>query len=135
MGTRSLTVFKDEHNKEICVLYRQYDGYVDGHGQDLFTLLKDKVLTNGLSGNTSLNYNGMHCLAASVIAHFKKEPGQFYLYSAGTNDVGEEYKYILYPDDKTICLMIQTVSLSDGTCTTLYNGPVSELNIENIVQQ
>lgn len=32
MGTRSLTVMKDTGN-EIAVLYRQFDGYPEGHGQ------------------------------------------------------------------------------------------------------
>lgn len=40
MGTRSLTVFIDEHNdKEIVVMYRQMDGYPEGHGQDLVDFL------------------------------------------------------------------------------------------------
>ena len=36
MGTRSLTTFKEDHNnEEIVVLYRQFDGYPEGHGIDL----------------------------------------------------------------------------------------------------
>ena len=40
MGTRSLTTFDDEwKNEEIAVLYRQYDGYPQGHGKELFEFL------------------------------------------------------------------------------------------------
>ena len=36
MGTRSLTTFIDDHTEEeIVVMYRQYDGYPEGHGRDL----------------------------------------------------------------------------------------------------
>lgn len=40
--------------------------------------------------------NGMSCLAAQVIAHFKTEPGRFYVHPAGTRDVGESFVYELY---------------------------------------
>ena len=39
MGTRSLTVVKEEEN-ELLVMYRQMDGYPSGHGQDLANFLK-----------------------------------------------------------------------------------------------
>ena len=93
MGTRSLTVFIDEGGNEICVLYRQFDGYFDGHGLDLANFLKGKEIVNGLAGDKSMVFNGMGCLAASVVSHFKKEAGSFYLYPAGTRNVWEEYVY------------------------------------------
>lgn len=93
MGTRCLTVLHDSDNSEIAVLYRQFDGYPDGHGKELADFLKGKTIVNGLSGDTSEVFNGMSCLAASVIAHFKNKPGGFYLHPAGTRDCWEDYIY------------------------------------------
>lgn len=91
MGTRSLTVIVDEQGKEIAVLYRQMDGQPDSHGKELVEFLRDMEMTQGLvEGKTA---NGMNCLAAQIIAHFKTAPGGFYLYAAGTRDAGEEYIY------------------------------------------
>ena len=94
MGTRCLTVFKEDDGTEIAVLYRQMDGYPDGHGQELTDFLKDHHISNGIGPNeTDADFNGMNCLAASVIAHFKNGIGMFYLYPAGTRDCGEEFIY------------------------------------------
>jgi len=100
MGTRCLTVFQNEQGKEIAVLYRQFDGDPDGHGQELKDYLKGKALTNGFGGGEDSKnfFNGMSCLAARVVAHFKKdEIGGFYLEPAGTRDAGEEYIYVVKP--------------------------------------
>ena len=97
MGTRCLTVFKDEEGKEICVLYRQFDGYPDGHGKELKEFLANKAVINGYGDEDVKkgNFNGMGCLAAQVIAHFKKGIGGFYLYPAGTRGEGEEWVYVV----------------------------------------
>ena len=103
MGTRSLTVINNEwDNEEICVLYRQYDGYPQGHGTDLLNFLKDMHIVNGMNNkNMKLRIsNGMDCLAAQIVAHFKQEPGYFYLQATGTRDVGEQFIYTLYTEDK-----------------------------------
>lgn len=93
MGTRSLTVFKDNSNKEIVVLYRQFDGYPESHGKELADFLKGKKIVNGIAGDTKNIFNGMYCLAASVISHFKKVAGAFYIYPAKTRNLGEDYVY------------------------------------------
>ena len=94
MGTRCLTVFQEEDGTEIAVLYRQYDGYPDGHGKELTEFLAGKPIVDGYNGGTPDGaFNGIECLAAQVIAHFKKGIGGFYLMAAGTRDAGEEYIY------------------------------------------
>lgn len=94
MGTRCLTVFKDD-TREIAVMYRQSDGYPDGHGKELWDFLRGKAIVNGISGkdNVRTAFNGMGCLTASVVAHFKEDIGGFYLYPANTRDMGEDYIY------------------------------------------
>ena len=94
MGTRSLTVVKED-GKDVCVLYRQMDGYPSGHGVELCIFLKGMRITNGISGDSTNTANGMGCLAAQMVYHFKDGIGQFYLYPSGTRDVWEEYIYIV----------------------------------------
>ena len=98
MGTRSLTVFNNEmDNSEIVVLYRQYDGYPTGHGRDLLSFLNNMEIVNGISNTEKRRIaNGMGCLSAQIVAHLKEAPGDFYLHSAGTRDIGEEFIYTLY---------------------------------------
>ena len=93
MSTRCLTVFKNSGGKEIAVLYRHMDGYPEGHGKELRKFLKGKPITNGIRYGEKEGFNGMECLTASVVSHFKEGIGQFYLYPAGTRDIGEEYIY------------------------------------------
>lgn len=99
MGTRALTVIEDADGQEIAVLYRQHDGYPEGHGKELTAFLAGRRVVNGIGGGDRDGQasNGMECLAASLVAHFKEEIGGFYLYPAGTRDCGEEYIYTVKP--------------------------------------
>ena len=118
MGTRSLTTFKEDHtDEEIVVLYRQYDGYPEGHGIDLFRFLNKMNMVNGMKPQQKRKTsNGMSCLAAQMIAYFKDEPGGFYLYRADTRDVGEEYVYTIYvnhnDDDNKNKIMVKVEKTS-----------------------
>ena len=126
MGTRSLTVINDEwDNEEICVLYRQYDGYPEGHGTDLLNFLKNMNLVNGInSKNIKLRIsNGMDCLAAQIVAHFKQQPGYFYLQSTGTRDVGEEYIYTIYTKDRMLYIKVEDL-YNDGH--DLFDGNINQ---------
>jgi hypothetical protein len=87
-------------NKEIAVLYRQMDGYPEGHGEELENFLK---------GLDSISYNGAECLAAQIVAHFKKGFGKFYLYPAGTRNIGEEYIYHVRPLHNCIRVDIEKI--------------------------
>jgi hypothetical protein len=114
MGTRSLTTFNDEwKNEEIAVIYRQYDGYPQGHGRELFEFLNEMVIVNGISLNGPPKIaNGMDCLAAQVISHFKgSEVGGIYLHKSGTRDIGEQYIYTIYINEET--LMIKMTNTYD----------------------
>jgi hypothetical protein len=125
MGTRSLTVFVDtdgETEQEIAVLYRQFDGYPSGHGLDLCEFLSGMTIVNGLNGQKRVA-NGMPCLAAQVVAHFKTEAGHFYLYPAGTRDTGEEYTYTVYGKEGEE----PQVKCMDYDGVELFNGPASKV--------
>ena len=101
MGTRALTVINASEG-EIMVLYRQFDGYPDGHGLELADFLSGMRLVKGFSGDEKGKWaNGMDCLAAQLVANFKTQPGGIYLYPAGTRDTGEDYIYTLDLVDET----------------------------------
>jgi hypothetical protein len=141
MGTRCLTVINDHYGKEIAVLYRQFDGYPEGHGTELKAFLSGKRISNGIMPGC---FNGMECLAASVVANFKTAPGGFYLYRADTRDIGEEFVYTIYPTKETtgrnhqasfgINLRVQSGAVAyfgnPGTkqadMPVVYDGPVSD---------
>lgn len=104
MGTRSLTFVKqsDKKSKNIVCMYRQFDGYIDGHGFDLKNKFGNTEIINGISGQTAPDYaNGMGCFAAQMISHFKEEIGGIYLERTDLDDVNnlEEYNYTIYIDD------------------------------------
>lgn len=98
MGTRSLTFVYNEQNEPILNLYRQYDGYISGHGAELAEFLGDKTYVNGLSGDTSTVFNGMGCLAAQLVAHFKETAGGFYIHAVTETDCCQDYEYHVYKE-------------------------------------
>jgi hypothetical protein len=100
MGTRSLTYVYDNDDAAVVCMYRQFDGYVSGHGRDVIDFLQQFTMVNGIRvGETRKVANGMGCLAAQLIAHFKVGAGGFYLYPTAQNqDCGQEYEYHIFQD-------------------------------------
>lgn len=121
MGTRSVVEIKDEQGKSLVKVYRQYDGYPTGRGQDIQDAFGDAIFCNGIGGddaNKENIHNGMSCFAATYIKKEKEGIGGVYLY---TGDVtGEEYGYILEPSGLTKAEMFgQKVK---GLKVTIYHG-------------
>ena len=94
MGTRCLT-FVYDNKLPILNLYRQFDGYPSGHGQELGEFLKNLEITNGIAKETKgkRTANGMGCLAAQLVSHFKNSVGGFYIHSTESKDCGQDYEY------------------------------------------
>ena len=93
MATRSLTYVYDECKPVVC-MYRQFDGYPSGHGKELAEFLLSGKMVNGLGGDEGRVFNGVECLAAQMVAHFKKEPGGIYLVVPEFGaDHDQEYEY------------------------------------------
>ena len=127
MGTRSLTVINDEwKNEEICVLYRQYDGYPEGHGKDLLDFLKGINVVNGINSDSDGKKisNGMDCLAAQIVAYFKTGPGYFYLNAAGSRDMCEEFIYTIYIYNKNELFIKVEDTYDEGH--VLFDGNLKE---------
>ena len=121
MGTRSLTYIEEsyetaiadeENNNEvhetkqnILCMYRQYDGYLSGHGAELAEFLQGFNIVNGIRlGTPKRTANGMGCLAAQLIAHFKDGIGNIYIHKPNESDCGEEFTYTIYKEDGKVCI-------------------------------
>lgn len=131
MGTRSLT-FVYDGERPIINLYRQYDGYPSGHGRELAEFLEGYTIVNGLGEKRVRIANGMGCLAAQLVAHFKTEAGQFYLHSPEQKECGQDYEYHVYRKDNEL-----RVAVTDRGCNmfgfttsdvneSIFDGPVAD---------
>ena len=121
MSTRSLTIIKEE-GETVCTMYRQMDGYPEGHGKELADFLGGMIIVNGLGFDEKDRVaNGMGCLAAQVVAHFKDGPGSIYL--CPEHKGWEEYAYTITgevggePNIKCYAVYAKQV---------LYDGPASK---------
>lgn len=141
MGTRSLTIVYDNYRDEegqiiqrpILNLYRQYDGYPSGHGSELAEFLREfAAITNGISMNeTRKTANGMGCLAAQIVAHFKQSAGGFYIHSVEQTECGQDYEYHVYENaERELCVQVRNrgcnmfgLTMSDKN-EALFDGPV-----------
>ena len=112
MGTRSLT-FVYEENKPIINMYRQFDGYPEGHGAELAEFLLSGEMVNGFSQTETKQFNGMGCLAAQMIVNFKKSVGGFYIYPIESNSCWQDYEYHVY--EETVVVKNPDQVIFDGT--------------------
>ncbi len=123
MGTRTLVHIKDS-KKTIATIYRQYDGYPTGMGDDIKEILNNGMVNilNGF-GNHQVpqHFNGMGCLAAYLIGELKnKKIGNVYIYPANSKDVGEDFTYTISEDLGILNLKVVENSY-DGN-KTLFKG-------------
>ena len=81
-------------------MYAQCEGKFLGQQYciQLADFLMSGTLANGLPAVDNVNklFNGMGCLAAQVVAHFKKCPGAFYLVATDLEKCGQEYEYHIF---------------------------------------
>lgn len=124
MGTRSLTYVYDGGEPVVC-MYRQFDGYPSGHGAELAEFLLSGKMVNGLSHKDEKVFNGVECLAAQMVARFKKGPGGIYLVVPELDaDHDQEYEYhISHVNDHG--LVIRVIEFPDKT---LFTGSPKEFS-------
>ena len=126
MSTRSVTLFCKEVQPAFAAMYRQSDGYPEGHGADLRKAFGNHEIINGYNRQTSKKYaNGMGCLAAQVISHFKTGIGQIYL--TDTED-RQEYNYFLKEKVFNDGSHRIWLDLTEEDGTSLYSGWLSDFN-------
>jgi len=146
MGTRSLTNFLEELPDTaieqraavpFCTMYKQFDGYPTGLGKDLKEIIGDAVVVNGYGANDQNNYNGMGCLAASVISSLKDQIGNVYMYPPTRLDEDQafiDYTYVLYPISRVINGEINEMGTKHVGLqiwrgdAKIYDGPIIDLD-------
>lgn len=116
MGTRSsyrvreTYVFEDKKTKEpkrkvqdLVLVYRQFDGYPEGHPKETAEWLASGEVVNGVGlKNTKLVFNGAGCLAAQLITRFKDSSDGTYIYPLNSRGkCWEDYTYDIVVDSDT----------------------------------
>ena len=106
-------------------IYNHYDGYPEGLGVTLASYLEGSKIVNGLGGNRDDVFNGLGCLAASLIAELKEEPGNVYIDDPNRPHGWLDYEYYIWGDDyKDIWISI----FSDGDC--IFVGKPQQLLVK-----
>jgi hypothetical protein len=139
MGTRSLTHVISSHNDEktgkrkkvtLLTMYRQFDGYPSGMGADLVEFLDGSKVVNGL-GMDDLNskrvFNGVGCLAAQLVAHFKTGAGGFYIEVPNAKGCWEEYTYEVDVDSESKEVTLRCYSVGNKK-RLLFEGCPSDFS-------
>jgi len=131
MGTRSLTFFIDPSypDEPAACMYRQMVGYPSGHGFELAEFLKGITIVNGYTTDKHVagtHANGVGCLAAQAVAHFKNDQGIGGIYLEPTTRVGkwEDYIYKVFANDTA---QIRVEVYSTGTDEPLFSGTPTEM--------
>ena len=100
--------FSKEPNQTIVDIYHHWDGYPEGLGVTLASYLDDKKVVNGIGSkdDEDLIFNGMGCLAASLVAELKDGPGNVYIEGRAQHG-WIDYDYYVWGDDgKSIWISI-----------------------------
>ena len=105
--------FSIEPHKTIVDIYHHWDGYPEGLGVTLASYLDGKKITNGLGDRNDYSvFNGMGCLAASLVAELKDGPGDVYIEPRNSHG-WIDYQYYIWGDTyKDIWISI----FSEGEC-------------------
>ena len=127
MGTRSNTVVYDEYfndgsSVQILNLYRQHDGHTDGHGAELLAFLEPMTIVNGITTGLANIANGSGCLAAQLVAHFKKKVGDFYIMAPLGEENDNEYTYKIYVSGGPVYISMEVWHWED----LIFSGTVPE---------
>lgn len=95
---------KKGQNK-LLLMYRQFDGYPDGHPLETAEWLASGTVVNGLRlDKEGLTFNGGGCLAAQLVAKYKTEAGGTYIHPMNhRGQCWEDYLYdIIVKEDHSI---------------------------------
>ena len=88
--------FSEIPKKKLVSIYNQYDGYPEGLGVTIASYLDNKTIVNGLGGDRDTVFNGLGCLAASLIAELKEEAGNVYIDNPDFPHCWLDYEYVVW---------------------------------------
>ena len=90
--------FSEKPDKKLVSIYHHFDGYPEGLGVTLASYLDDKKITNGLGSDRETVFNGLGCMAASIIAELKEEAGNVYIEDPERPSGWIDYEYYIWGD-------------------------------------
>jgi len=143
MGTRALTKVIETYKEEktgkqkkntLLVMYRQYDGYPSGMGADLVEFLNGTKVVNGMGIddiNSKRVFNGIGCLAAQLVAHFKDGAGGIYIVGINQKDCGQDYEYEIIVDEETQNITLRCIEV--GYMRKKRNGEDVYINKKRVL--
>jgi len=99
--------FSEKPNKTIVDIYHHYDGYPEGLGVKLASYLDGHHVVNGAGRDGDKLFNGLGCMAASIVAELKDGPGNVYIEDPDRKHGWLDYEYFIWADDyKSIWISI-----------------------------
>ena len=99
--------FSEKPEKTIVEIYNHYDGYPQGLGVTLADYLDGYHIVNGLGRENDKLFNGLGCMAASIITYLKDGPGNIYIEDPESKHDWLDYEYVIWGDDyKSIWISI-----------------------------
>ena len=116
--------FSEIPDKTVVEIYHHWDGYPEGLGVKLASYLDDKKIVNGIGSkdNEDLVFNGLGCMAASIVAQLKDGPGNVYIEPRESHG-WIDYEYFIWGDtDKDIW-----ISIFDGDECIFVGKPIDLL--------
>jgi len=91
--------FSEKPDNFIVSIYHHFDGYPEYLGVTLANYLEDKKIVNGLSGDRDAPvFNGLGCMAASIIKELKEEAGNVYIEDPEHPSSWLSYEYVVWGD-------------------------------------
>jgi hypothetical protein len=133
MGTRAVTKISGFNT---VYIYRQMDGYPRGHGNDLYTFLKDHRLVNGFTQkqiDSGLYHNGLDDLFAYIVMKLKgmypEHIGNIYLEEGdpSTADRGCDAEYLYCLGERKGKITLAVFSFNKNKF--LYTGLIDDFGV------
>ena len=115
--------FSEKPDKKLVSIYHHWDGYPEYLGVKLASYLEDKKITNGLGKDREYCFNGLGCMAASIIAELKDETGNVYIEDPNRPHGWIDYEYYIWgTEHKDIW-----ISIFDGDECIFVGKPINLL--------
>ena len=136
MGTRCITIFKDEDDKVLCSVWNKYDGHPRDFGEKvLIEFLASRTLAKSWQPQDRTVFGGIGDAAAAFISYLKCYGHPYYTTGPiqGLPDM-KEPKQWREPEIGHVALLPVTLNLSDIRCEYVYvvrpSPPTATVNEE-----